>query len=933
MRRATFVTSLLLLSMFTIGTFAQDLKTLEIEDYDQWESLRSSQMSEDGVWVAYQVAPNEGNDTLFIVNTLNDSLYTEAFGTRVSFTSDSKFALYLIGVSKKKQEQLQEKKETVHYKLAVLNLASGKKDIYKEVSSFSLPEKGNFALLNMYKPKGVSTAGSDKVLFNLYTGTMRTLGNLTDASFNKSGEYLAYITEPANALGYGVEVLDLSTNVVNILASDTSKFSGLTWHKEGNSLAFFHQNNCDDFEEDNFEIMAFRNISKGWKKEVFGNSSATNFPEKMKISDSRLQWSDDQSKLFFGIQDWTAKENKKKDDKNAEKTDSDSLKADNKDAKDSPKEKLAKKDDVKLPGVDVWHWRDPEIQPRQKKTYASDKNFAYQCVWDLNTNMFRQITDSIYRSARLTGDFKYAIIYTEKPYEPQFRLTYSDYQLVDLATGSRKDLLTKFTGYINSSPGGKYLVYFKDKNWHTYDITTGKHTNLTGSMDLPFWDIRDDHPAEVRPPWGMVNWTNDDKHVLISDEYDVWAFKPDGSGADILTEGRKDEIILRVRKMDYEKDYIDTKETIYFTAFGDKTKNSGYYTLKWGKKPVELIYEAKSISSYGFSKAKKADRYMWTENTYVMPPTLMVADAGLTNKKQVVQINAQQAKYAWGKAELVSFTNANGKDLQGVLHYPANYEEGKKYPMLVYIYEIRSNSLHSYINPSEKSFYNTTNYVQQGFFVFQPDIVYRLDDPGISAVECVVPAVEKVLSTGMIDKDRIGLMGHSWGAYQTAFIITQTDLFSAAVAGAPLTDMISMYTEVYWNSGSPNQGIFETSQGRFTKPYWEIMDKYLENSPMFQAQNINTPLLVAFGDQDGAVDWHQGIELYTTMRRMEKPYVMLVYEGENHSVRKEENTLDYTLKINQWFNHYLLGKDAEKWITDGIPYLEKKKAEEKNKKK
>ncbi|MCD6332445.1 MAG: prolyl oligopeptidase family serine peptidase, partial [Bacteroidales bacterium] len=211
---------------------------------------------------------------------------------------------------------------------------------------------------------------------------------------------------------------------------------------------------------------------------------------------------------------------------------------------------------------------------------------------------------------------------------------------------------------------------------------------------------------------------------------------------------------------------------------------------------------------------------------------------------------------------------------------------------------------------------------------FQPDIVYRLDDPGISAVECVVPAVEKVLESGMVDRNKIGLMGHSWGAYQTAFIVTQTDLFSAAVAGAPLTDMISMYTEVYWNSGGPNQNIFETSQGRFTQPYWKIMDKYIANSPMFQAQNITAPILVTFGDQDGAVDWHQGIELYTTMRRMQKPMVLLVYAGENHGLRKEENRKDYTRRINEWFNHYLLGKPAPDWITKGVSYKDKMKKEE-----
>jgi len=213
-----------------------------------------------------------------------------------------------------------------------------------------------------------------------------------------------------------------------------------------------------------------------------------------------------------------------------------------------------------------------------------------------------------------------------------------------------------------------------------------------------------------------------------------------------------------------------------------------------------------------------------------------------------------------------------------------------------------------------------------------PDIIYKTNHPGESAVDCVVPAVREVINTGMIDEKQIGIMGHSWGAYQTAFIITQTDLFSAAVAGAPLTDMISMYNEIYWNSGGGNQVIFETSQGRFIKPYWELMDEFIANSPMFQAANIQTPLLVTFGDQDGAVDWHQGIEMYTTMRRMEKEMIMLVYADENHSVRKEENRLDYTRKINEFFDHHLKGKEAPKWITEGVSYQERMKKEKKIKK-
>ena len=157
---------------------------------------------------------------------------------------------------------------------------------------------------------------------------------------------------------------------------------------------------------------------------------------------------------------------------------------------------------------------------------------------------------------------------------------------------------------------------------------------------------------------------------------------------------------------------------------------------------------------------------------------------------------------------------------------------------------------------------------------------------------------------------------------------TSGDLFSAAVAGAPLINMISMYNEIYWNSGSPNQNIFETSQGRLREPWWNLMDEYIANSPMFNADKIVTPLMIAFGTKDGAVDWHQGIEMFTTMRRMEKPFIMLVYEGENHSLRIEENMKDYAHRVHHFFDHHLKGKEPEAWIDNGRTFIEKKKEEE-----
>ena len=359
--------------------------------------------------------------------------------------------------------------------------------------------------------------------------------------------------------------------------------------------------------------------------------------------------------------------------------------------------------------------------------------------------------------------------------------------------------------------------------------------------------------------------------------------------------------------------------------YGDKTKKFGYAKLE-NNTVQPLIYENLSVGR--ITKATEANSFSFVKQDYNLSPELYVTD-DFSNNKKITGTNPQQNDFYWGKSELVSFTSKKGKKLQGALFYPANYEPGKQYPMIVYIYELLSNTVHGYVTPSERSAYNTTNYTSNGYFVFRPDIVYDTNEPGMSAVNCVVPAVEEVLKSGMIDKTKVGLMGHSWGAYQTSFIITQTDIFKAACAGAPLTDLISMSLSIYWNTGTPDQKIFETSQGRFDGPWYERTQEHIRNSPMFNAAKIKAPLLVAFGDKDGAVDWHQGIEMYGTMRRMEKPHVMLVYADENHGLAKKENQIDYQKRQREWFEHYLLGKPAEKWIIDGISYMDKMKAREK----
>ncbi|MCD6200756.1 MAG: S9 family peptidase [Bacteroidales bacterium] len=886
--------------------FSQDtLPVLTKKDYDQWQILSRTDISPDGQWVVYRITRVEGNDTLFIASAhaAADTTYAFAFGSGVKFSRNSEWAAFRIGYPEKEMEQKKEKHQEIRYKMMLLHLTDGKKQLFRDIRSYDFSHTSGWLAMQAYKPEKSKAKGSDLILRTLKTGTTQNFGNITEWSFNKPGDRLAYIVDAENKSGNSVNLINLAENKITVLASDTNTFRKLSWEKEGHALAFLRAVYDTSFTQPTHHVLAVREISHPENSFEIVPDKISNFPDSMRIKETYApQWSKDLSLIYFGIEKWTPK--KKKD-------------------------KKKKKKKEKQPEVDIWHWKDDPIQPEQKKKYGMDKNFSYLCSWDPIHNAFHRLADEEVRNNALTGDGGHVLLWTMKPYKPQFKLVYADFYIVDPKTGQRKEILKHHIRNITASPGGKYLLYFKDNNWWTYNITTGGKTNLTESLNVPFWNVRDDHPAVIKPPFGKAGWTNDDREVLLYDEYDVWAVRPDGSKAIKLTRGRERKIIYRYLRTDNEKEYIDTKQPVYFSMFGDTTKNSGFAVL-WPKKKktvATLLYEAKGNSR--LKKALKNDKFIFVKQTYEESPDIFYTSADFHHLRKITHTNPQQAKYAWGKATLVSFTNRDGKKLQGVLHYPAHYESGKKYPMLVYIYEIRSTYLHYYVVPSPKSFYNITHYVQQGYFVFQPDIVYKVNHPGESAVNCVVPAVEKIIATGMIDKDRIGIMGHSWGAYQTSFIITQTHLFSAAVAGAPLTDMISMYNSIYWNSGTPDQQIFEVSQGRFTQPWWMELKEYMENSPMFQAAKINTPLLVTFGDKDGAVDWHQGIEMYITMRRMEKPMIMLVYAGENHAVRKKENMLDYTRRINEFFDHYLLGKPAKSWIRNGVKYIDKMKKEEK----
>ncbi len=911
-------------------SYAQQKKTLTADEYGKWQTLSTTDISPNGEWVAYLITVQEGNDTMYVTNKLTNAIHKLEFASAPEFSKDNQWIAYRISLPFKEAEKLREQTKPIEYKMGLLNLITGKKESIKNISKFGFSRNGKFLAVSLTPPKENKDKGSVLLIKNLSDSTTRTIGNVTEYAFNKKSDWLAYIVESANAAGNSAELFNLENYTLKILASDTSKFSKLSWQKEGEGLAFFKSYKKENYEEENAIVYTYTNVYKLPVLKIFDPETSNGFPKGMRISNvSSITLSDDMSSVFFGLNNWTyTAPAKKSQSATADtKTRGDSLTI-KEDAKTDNNKTTAsiKKDSAsgKMAAVDIWHWKDPEIQPRQKITLGQDSMLSYLSVWNLDNNSFFQLAKEDAPNTQISGNQKNVVIFTDKKYKPAFKEDYADAWIVNVKTGEEKlafeKILSGFNNFPRTSPDGKWLAYFKDKHWWSYNIATGQNTNITQNIKTDFWNTRDDHPAS-RPAVGMGGWIKGDKEILLYDEYNVWAVKPDGKGFRKLTDGEKEEIIYRVSRLDFEDLYLDDSKPIYFGTYGDKSKKFGYSKFEKGKLD-KLIFEDDQVSR--LVKAKDANSFVFVKQDYNQSPALFVTD-NFSDIKPVASTNPQQKEYSWGKSELVSYTNKAGKKMQGALFYPANYEEGKQYPMLVYIYETLSNTVHSYINPSQRSAYNTSNFTTNGYFVFRPDIVYDINDPGISAVNCVVPAVEEVLKTGMIDKDKVGLMGHSWGAYQTSFIISQTNLFKAAVAGAPLTNLISMSNSIYWNSGTPDSKIFETSQGRFDGPWYDRMEEHMRNSPMYNAANIKTPLLVAFGDKDGAVDWHQGIEMYSTMRRMQKPHIMLVYADENHGLAKKENQVDYQKRQKEYFDHYLLGKPAEKWITDGISLQEKLK--------
>lgn len=901
-----------------------------------WKSISSTAISTDGQWFGYRLSPAEGDGEVVIRQTKGTKEYKFPAGesrmSQIAFSDDAKFAAFMAYPTAKESKALRRSRGTIYTKANVLNLTTGDKAEYDKIRSFAFSgENPGWLALHKAAPESQARekekwSGSDLILRELATGKELTFGNVSEFAFDKKGRWMAFIIDAMGLTGNGVELRNMETGAVASLDNDKANYSRLAWTEKGEALACLKGKEDKAYENKLGSVVGFTGFADPnagadlmacIQKISFDPKDDKAFPQGMTISLNRApQWTEDFEAMTFGIN-----ELKKKQESATPSPAPDAAAGGAPGA--SPQ---AAPPDEDTPDLVLWNYLDKRLQSQQQVQATSDQNFSFLAEYRTKEKKFIRLADEEVRQVQASPKGLYALGQDNREYELDTNLdgrSYRDLYTIDMKTGARALALKKQQYSYSMSPDGTHFLYYADGIFYSFDMTNGKSNPVTKDVPANFVNEDDDHNVK-NPPDPFIGWAKDSQSVFLSDGYDIWNVPLlGGKGINLTLNGRKDQIRYRsLTSLDPEDRGIDLSKPQYVPMYGEWTKKSGIGRLEKDKTGVNvLIWDDAGFG--GPMKARKGDVYFYTRDTNNEYPNYFVTDTLLKNGQKITDANPQQKDFLWSSGVmLLDYKSAKGDKLQAALFLPANYEKGKKYPTIVYYYEKMSQSLNRYTQPSANGF-NKSVYTSNGYAVLNPDITYKINDPGMSAVWCVMPAIDAAVAAGVVDRDRIGIHGHSWGGYQTAFLVTQAK-FAAAVAGAPLTNMISMYSSIYFNTGGANQAIFESSQGRFFGGYWDNLEAYQRNSPVYYAAKVNTPLLILHNDKDGAVVWNQGIEYFNTLRRLKKPVVMLQYVGENHSLAKPANQKDYTVRMKEFFDHYLMDKPAPKWLTDGIPYLKMK---------
>lgn len=943
------------------------------QDIAYWKSIASSrntEISPDGKWFAYLLTPaDEGDAELIVQKTSDSTRFSYPVGAtssaRIAFSDDSRFFAYTVSPTEKEKK---DKKKAE--KVILVELGTSHKKEFEQTRSFAFNGKKSSYLAILLAPeegtKPTDPKGTDLLLYDLGKKQIQNIGNVSDYAFNKGGNWLALALDTRNQAGNGVILLNTETGVVKPMDTDKASYESLNWNDEGTALALVKGTKDKKYKESLYTVIGIKGLTSTPEMTVYDpKKDSLNFPKGMTVSPNRQpQWTDDLSRLIFGIHKAVLAEKDQDHDSQEQKSELSEaeklakVKADTTLktvdqltkalAKLKPEAAKGSKDKPEKPDMTIWNWQDNRLQSKQQVQENQDKRFSFVATYEPSTGKFMQISDSTVRNVRMAPKQQFAIGTDNQLYEWDTNLdgqNYADVYITDLTTGERtkvreKHYLPNYSAGPNPSPDGAKFIYWANGHFYAYFMKDKSVKNITEKVPASFVDTEDDHNVK-QPPYPVIGWSSDSKYVLLSNGWDIWKVAVDEPEAtkgkkarkgtpastpyaNLTQNGKSQKIRFEERyQLDPDEKGIDLSKPMYVRMYGERTKKSGIALVDGVNAGAQvLVWEDATIRS--LTKAKSSNYFVYTSETFTKPTQYYgTSSATLNDGRQISQNAPEFGKYAWSAGtRLVDYVSDKGDSLQGALFLPAGYVEGKKYPTVVYYYEKLSQTLHNFSNPSYgRTGWNPSMYTSNGYAVFIPDIVYRFNDPGMSAVWCVLPAVKAAIATGVIDAEKIGIHGHSWGGYQTSFLITQTPMFKAAAAGAPLTDMISMYNLIYWNSGGANGSIFEASQGRLEAP-WDNWEAYHRNSPIYHVKKVQTPLLMLHNDKDGAVDFTQGIEYYNALRRLKKPVVLIQYKGENHGLAKLPNRKDYSVRMMEFFDHHLKGKPAPNWWSKGIPKLE-----------
>lgn len=926
--------------------------------YDVWRGIVSPQMSRDGAWVAYTNSPTIGDGELVVRSASASTEFKLPRGftgrpnnrpggggggfnpASPSFSADGKFVAALVYPNQETVEAASRDRrraaEANRTNLALMSLPSGQVTTLPRVSSFRMARDGGRFLIYLAvedsanrangdsaqaggagtpvpaaRPAAARTGGDsarrstprketgNKVtLRTLATGEELILEDVTSYTLNDQERWLVYAVGEADSTRSGLYLRDLTSGTVTALRTGNARYRNLTFDRDGKQVAFLEAT-ADTIAPNraNYSVMLAsletrRNaaITAAMVVAPADAGAGLIIPER-----SRLDFVRDGSALQFSVA--------------------------------SPPEEAIPADSLANKAVyDLWHWQDTRLQPTQARQIAADRNRSYTSLYQTRLRKLLRLTDDSIPSVQLSDDGRIGLAVTNVPYQLNAieGEGASDVYIVDATTGARTLVARRLEARAQLSPNARFVTWFDKEQWHAYEIATRQLRTLTADIKGVSFSQETWSTPGTPSAWGTSGWTTDDRFMLINDRYDIWVVDPKAAVAPRrLTGGvgRSTQHTFRVVNLDPDDRAIDLSKPVLLSAFDDVSKSSGWYQAGFNDStPTRILMEPKRFG--GLSKARDAERYMVTRSDYREFPDIW-AGASLTSLSKISNAMPEQDQYLRGNVRLHSWISADGDSLAGLLYTPEDFDANRKYPMVVYFYETHSNGLHGYVRPAGRNIVNPTVYNSLGYIVFMPDIKYTEGYPGPSAYKSIVPGVQSLIQRGFVDKDAIGIGGQSWGGYQTAYLVTQTKMFKAAVPNATVVNMTSAYGGIRWGTGIARSFQYETGQSRIGGTLWEYPERFIENSPLFFVDRIETPLLFMANDNDGAVPWYQGIEFFVALRRLGKEAYMINYNGDEHNPTKRANQLDIDRKQLEFFGHHLRGEPAPDWMKRGIPYIEK----------